>query len=78
MKINTDTLIMTAVITADIAIWFAVYFLVSRAHLRNAELYGGNKNLKAIRIAFIVAFVLLHILFIWLGYELRQSNGFTD
>ncbi|MCR5141825.1 MAG: hypothetical protein K6C68_04770 [Ruminococcus sp.] len=71
MEKYTYALTWVLVGLADIGIWLGVYYLVSRAFMRIAERNGGRADLGAVRLFFVIVFLLLHTAAVFLGVQLR-------
>ena len=59
----------------DILIWFGIYFLCARSHIRRAEENNEEPDLKRLRICFIVSWLIIHSFFVWLGIEVTKWGG---
>jgi hypothetical protein len=59
----------------DIRIWCGIYFLYAKAHIRNAEKNGSEPELKKLRIVFVTAFLITHIFYVWIGFEVVKWGG---
>ena len=59
----------------DVIIWFGIYFLCAKSHIRKAEKNNEVPDLKGLRISFIVSWLIIHSLFVWLGIELVKWSG---
>ncbi len=62
-------------ILADIAIWFGLYFLSSKSHIRKCQKEGVTPNLKYLKVSYIINFLIVHLFFIWAMYELTKWGG---
>ena len=63
------------VILGDIAIWFGLYFLSSKAHIRKCYKEGIAPNLRFLKVVYVISFLIVHLFLIWLGYEVVKWGG---
>lgn len=68
-------IIVGFIILGDIAIWFGLYFLGSKAHIRKCQKEGMEPNLRCLKISYIISFLIVHLFLIWLGYEVVKWGG---
>ena len=59
----------------EILIWFGIYFLCAKAHIRIAEKNGYEPDLKKLRIGFAAAFIITHMFCVWTGFEIVKWGG---
>ncbi|MDE6780486.1 MAG: hypothetical protein K2J40_03385 [Ruminococcus sp.] len=59
----------------DTALWFGLYFLFKKSHLRHAKKENFIPELRTLKICFIVSWIVIHIFCTWLGYELVKLGG---
>ena len=62
-------------ILADIAIWFGLFFLSAKSHIRKCQKEGIAPDLKHLTISYIIRFFAVHLFLLWLGYELKKWGG---
>jgi len=59
-------------IIADVSIWFGIYFLSVKAHIRRAKKEDFVPQIRTLRICFIVSWIAVHVFLVWIFYELVQ------
>ena len=63
------------IILGDIAIWFGLYFLSSKSHIRKCHKEGIAPNLRFLKVSYVISFLIVHLFLIWLGYEVVKWGG---
>lgn len=60
---------------ADTAVWFGIYFLSAKAHIRRAEKENFPPELPTLRICLVILWIVVHGFLLWTGVEIVKWGG---